>query len=187
MTRSADGHWAAAVASVRPGDGYVFRLDNATERIDPRCPDIAIDSSHSIVPPPYTFTHDRVSVPAERAVYYELLVGRFTPEGTFAAAAERLGYLHALGVTVVELMPVAHSCGSAREWGYCPRAPLAVRPELGGSVGLKRFVDAAAGYGMAVAVDVVFNPWVTARVGREDEFKRQVLDLAAASDVFAQR
>ena len=141
------------------GDGYVFRINDNDDllSIDPRGRDIAIDNSCSVVPQPYTFKHARHTVAKEHAVYYELLVGVFTPEGTLEAAASKLAYLHDLGVTVVELMPVMHSCSSYRDWGYCPRAPYAVRPELGGSIGLKRFVDAAAGYNMSVALDIVYN------------------------------
>ena len=134
--RSANGStwwWSGTVEGVIPGDGYLFRINGNDNflAIDPRGRDIAMDSSCSVVPPSYTFTHARYTVAKEHAVYYELLVGAFTPEGTLDAAAEKLGYLHDLGVTVIELMPVMHSCSSFRDWGYCPRAPYAVRPELG--------------------------------------------------------
>jgi 1,4-alpha-glucan branching enzyme len=164
LSRDDQGTWAAKVAGVVPGDGYVFRINNQSSRIDPRCTDvwhtgreISINSSWSVIPPKYTFRNEKVIIQREMAIFYELFVGQFTAEGTFDAAIGKLGYLSALGVNVIELMPVMHSCSGSRDWGYCPRAPFAVRPELGGSLGLKRFVDAAADFGMAVALDVVFN------------------------------
>ena len=158
-TSSTSWWWSGTVGGVAPGDGYVFRFngDDSLTAVDPRGRDVAADGSCSVVPPPYTFAHPKVAVAVEKAVYYELLVGVFTPEGTLDAAARKLGYLHALGITVIELMPVMHSCSGFRQWGYCPRAPFAVRPELGGSLALKKFVDAAASFGMAVALDVVYN------------------------------
>ncbi|MEU3214907.1 malto-oligosyltrehalose trehalohydrolase [Streptomyces sp. NPDC006971] len=90
------------------------------------------------------------------AVLYELHIGTFTPEGTFDAAAARLGHLTALGVTHVSLMPVCPFPG-ARGWGYDGVAPWAVHEPYGGPLGLKRFVDAAHGLGLAVVLDVVHN------------------------------
>ena len=157
--RSGKWWWSGTVEGVVAGDGYLFRINENDKflAIDPRGRDIAMDSSCSVVSASYTFKNARHTVTKPYAVYYELLVGVFTPEGTLEAAAEKLEYLRDLGITVIELMPVMHSCSSFRDWGYCPRAPYAVRPELGGSLGLKRFVDAAAGYNMAVALDVVYN------------------------------
>ena len=156
------GVWVGEVAGMLPGDGYVMgvhgqRTGGQADRIDPSCTDISIDSSHSIVPASYTWRNPRKSVPQAEAVIYEMLVGAFTPAGTLQAAAEKLPYLAELGITVVELMPVMHFCGDSDSWGYCPRAPFAVRPELGGSLGLKRFVDAAADLNLSVAMDLVWN------------------------------
>lgn len=163
LSAAADGVWSAAVEGVKPLDKYVFELNGSDHPwIDPRCNDIALDGhSASVIPAPFVWSHPRVTIPPSHAIIYELMVGRFTPEGTFDAAIAKLPYLAELGFTVVELMPVMHSCGDEgvgnREWGYCPRAPYAVRPELGGAAGLRRFVDACAGLGMAVVLDLVWN------------------------------
>ena len=87
---------------------------------------------------------------------YELHVGTFTPEGTLDAAAARLGHLVDLGVTVVELMPLAPFPGR-HGWGYDGVAPYAVHEPYGGPEALQRFVDAAHGRGLGVCLDVVYN------------------------------
>ncbi|MGF1521640.1 MAG: malto-oligosyltrehalose trehalohydrolase [Leptolyngbyaceae cyanobacterium] len=89
-------------------------------------------------------------------VIYELHIGTFTPEGTFAAAIERLADLKELGVTAIEVMPVAQFPGD-RNWGYDGVYPYAVQNSYGGPVGLKQFVDACHGLGLAVVLDVVYN------------------------------
>ena len=90
------------------------------------------------------------------AVIYELHVGTFTPEGTLDAAAERLDHLVRLGVTVVELMPVAAFPGQ-HNWGYDGISLWAVHEPYGGPEALKRFVDRCHGAGIAVWLDVVYN------------------------------
>ena len=134
------------------GDEYTFLVDGL-ERIDPSCVDVNVNSTRSVVPRDYAWRNQRKTVPLHQSIYYEMQIGSFTTEGTFAAAAEKLPYLARLGITVVELMPVMHFCGDADSWGYCPRAPYAVRPELGGSYGLKSFVDRAAGEHMRGSIE----------------------------------
>ncbi|MFB8280603.1 malto-oligosyltrehalose trehalohydrolase [Nocardia colli] len=90
------------------------------------------------------------------AVFYEMHVGTFTPDGTFDSAIERLDYLVDLGVTVVELMPVNAFDGS-HNWGYDGVLWYAVHEPYGGPDGLQRFVDACHARGLAVALDVVYN------------------------------
>lgn len=89
-------------------------------------------------------------------VIYELHVGTFTPDGTFAAAAERLRTLASLGVTAVEVMPIAEFPGS-RNWGYDGAALYAASSAYGGPYEFARFVDAAHAAGIAILLDVVFN------------------------------
>ena len=89
-------------------------------------------------------------------VLYELHVGTFTEAGTLDAAAERLMALRDLGVTAVELMPVAQFPGE-RNWGYDGVFPYAVQHSYGGPAALKRFVDRAHGLGLGVVLDVVYN------------------------------
>ena len=87
---------------------------------------------------------------------YELHVGTFTPAGTFAAAIDRLDYLVDLGVTAIELMPVADFPGQ-RNWGYDGVLLYAPDRAYGGVAGLKRLVDAAHARKMMVFLDVVYN------------------------------
>ncbi len=89
-------------------------------------------------------------------VIYELHIGTFTPAGTFDSAIQKLDYLKQLGVTVVEIMPVA-ACPGARNWGYDGVSPYAVQSNYGGPEGLKRFVNAAHRLGLGVMLDVVYN------------------------------
>ena len=88
---------------------------------------------------------------------YELHVGTFTREGTFDAIVPRLAALVELGVTAIELMPVAQFPGE-RNWGYDGVFPYAVQHSYGGPEGLKRLVDACHAAGLAVCLDVVLQP-----------------------------
>jgi maltooligosyltrehalose trehalohydrolase len=94
--------------------------------------------------------------PLASGIVYEMHVGTFTPQGTFDAAIEKLEYLVELGVTHVELMPVAAFEGK-HGWGYDGVALFAVHEPYGGPDGLKRFVNAAHAKGLAVLLDVVYN------------------------------
>lgn len=89
-------------------------------------------------------------------ILYELHVGTFTPEGTFDGVIGKLAYLKSLGITAIELMPVAAFPGT-RNWGYDGVSPYAVQASYGGPEGLKRLVNAAHGAGLAVVLDVVYN------------------------------
>ncbi len=94
--------------------------------------------------------------PFERSIFYELHVGTFTPAGTLDAIIEHLPKLRDLGITTIELMPLAQFPG-ARNWGYDGVYPYAVQNSYGGPRALQRFVDAAHAHGLSVAVDVVYN------------------------------
>jgi maltooligosyltrehalose trehalohydrolase len=89
-------------------------------------------------------------------VIYELHVGTFTPEGTFTAIIPHLEELTELGITPLELMPVAQFPGD-RNWGYDGVYPYAVQHSYGGPAGLKRLVNACHRQGLAVVLDVVFQ------------------------------
>jgi maltooligosyltrehalose trehalohydrolase len=97
-----------------------------------------------------------ISVPLPELVIYELHVGAFTPAGTFQAAAARMPELAELGVTAVELMPVATFPGE-RGWGYDGVLTFAPHRAYGGPQGLAHLVDAAHAAGLAVILDVVYN------------------------------
>lgn len=94
--------------------------------------------------------------PWHELVFYELHVGTFTPDGTYAAAIERLDDLAQLGITAVELMPLAQPAG-VRNWGYDGALPFAPQRAYGTPDELKAFVDAAHARGLCVFLDVVYN------------------------------
>jgi maltooligosyltrehalose trehalohydrolase len=105
----------------------------------------------------FSWTDQNWKPPAfERSVFYELHVGTYTPAGTFDAVIEHLPELADLGVTTIELMPVAQFPG-ARNWGYDGVYPYAVQNTYGGPRGLQRLVNAAHAHGLGVALDVVYN------------------------------
>src|SRR5215203_4424754 len=157
MEREDRGVWRGSVEGVAAGDDYLLVLDGERERPDPRSrfqphgvhgPSRLVD----LGPPP-----DRFATPAlEDLVFYELHCGTFTPEGTFDAAIGRLGHLRELGVTAVEVMPVAAFPGD-RGWGYDGVALYAVHAAYGGPAAFRRFVDACHAAGLAVILDVVYN------------------------------
>ncbi len=92
----------------------------------------------------------------EQYIIYELHVATFTPQGTFDGVVSRLDYLCELGITAVELMPVAQFPGT-RNWGYDGTFPFAPQNSYGGTDGLKRLINACHGKGLAVILDVVYN------------------------------
>ncbi|NJO80336.1 MAG: malto-oligosyltrehalose trehalohydrolase [Cyanobacteria bacterium RM1_2_2] len=96
------------------------------------------------------------SIPLEKTVVYELHVGTFTPEGTFEAIIPRISELLELGVTAIELLPIAQFPGS-RNWGYDGVYLYAVQNSYGGVTGLKKLVNACHQQGLAVILDVVYN------------------------------
>ena len=94
--------------------------------------------------------------PFKAAFSYELHVGTYTPEGTFDALIPHLAYLADLGITTIELMPVAQFPGS-RNWGYDGVYPFAPQNSYGGPAALHRLVESAHAQGLAVTLDVVYN------------------------------
>jgi maltooligosyltrehalose trehalohydrolase len=158
MTR--DGEEWVARTDAPDGTAYSFSLDGGPSRPDPRglrLPDGPHGPSALYDPDAFAWTdHGWRGVPLEGAVLYELHVGTFTPEGTLDAAVKRLGHLADLGISVVELMPVAPFPGR-HGWGYDGVAPYAVHEPYGGPEALQRFVDAAHGLGLGVCLDVVHN------------------------------
>ncbi len=159
MTR-ADGGWWAHEGDLPPGTDYAFVLDGEGPLPDPRSP----WQPAGVHGPSRTVDHAAFAwtdagwqpPPLAGGVLYELHVGTFTPAGTFEAAIERLGHLVDLGVTHVEVMPVAAFPG-VHGWGYDGAHPWAVHAPYGGPDGLKRLVDACHGRGLAVLLDVVYN------------------------------
>lgn len=159
MSRDEQGYWRATVSGVEPGACYFYRWDGETDRPDPVsfCQPQGVHGPSQVVDQAFAWTDAQWRSPAlEQWVMYELHVGAFTPEGTFDAIIPRLPELRALGVTAVELMPVAQFPGE-RNWGYDGVFPWAVQHSYGGVEGLKRLVDACHREGLAVILDVVYN------------------------------
>jgi maltooligosyltrehalose trehalohydrolase len=153
------GYFHTVAEGVSPGARYCYRLNNEKERPDP-----ASRYQPSGVHGPSQVTDNRfgwndcrwAGLPLERYVIYELHVGTFTPQGTFDAIIPRLSTLKDLGVTAIELMPVAQFPGE-RNWGYDGVYPYAVQASYGGPVGLKALVRACHELEIAVVLDVVYN------------------------------
>jgi len=159
MRASEDG-WHGA--RVRGGAGlrYSFELPHSLRVPDPASrfqPDDAAGASEVIDPTAFVWTDAGWrGRPWEEAVIYELHVGAFTPGGTFAAAAEKLPYLADLGVTAVQIMPIADFPGR-RNWGYDGVLLFAPDSAYGRPEDLKAFVNTAHRLGLMVFLDVVYN------------------------------
>jgi maltooligosyltrehalose trehalohydrolase len=160
MLPEADGWFALDYDSVPIGSRYCFRLPDGLKVPDPASrfqPQDVHGPSELIAPEAYEWRDDAWrGRPWEETVLYELHVGSFTPEGTFAGVQRRLDYLAGLGVTAIELMPVSDFPG-ARNWGYDGVLPYAPDSHYGRPEDLKALIDAAHARGLMVFLDVVYN------------------------------
>jgi alpha-amylase len=160
LERDWGGYFQAAVAGVGAGARYRYVLDGNVERPDPTScfqPDGVHGHSQVIDHRAHPWQDaDWKGVAKSDLVIYELHVGTFTEQGTYTAAIERLDEIRQLGVTAVELMPVAQSSGRWN-WGYDGVNLFAPRNSYGTPDDLKTFVDACHARGLAVILDVVYN------------------------------
>jgi maltooligosyltrehalose trehalohydrolase len=161
MESEDDGWWVAEVSPPPAGSEYAFYVDKE---------DLALPDPRSMRQPHGVHGASQVvdltafawsdagwqAPPLKSGVVYELHVGTFTPEGTLDAARGKLDWLRELGVTHVQLMPVAAFPGK-QGWGYDGVDLFAVHEPYGGPEALQRFVDACHAQGMAVLMDVVYN------------------------------
>ncbi|WP_404783478.1 malto-oligosyltrehalose trehalohydrolase [Altericista sp. CCNU0014] len=159
MKQIEPGYWQVSATNITPGTRYIYQLDGRLERPDPASqfqPE-GVRGASEVVDRAFAW-HDRdwAGVALEDFIIYEVHVGTFTPEGTFDAIIPRLVRLQELGITALELMPVAQFSGD-RNWGYDGVYPYAVQNSYGGPQGLKRLVDACHQQGIAVVLDVVYN------------------------------
>jgi len=158
--RPADWGYFELEIPVRAGDRYFYVVDGQKPVPDPVSrflPDGVHGPTEIVDPDAFQWTDQNWDgVPYQKAIFYELHVGTFTQEGTFAAAIAKLPYLKRLGVTMIELMPVAAFPGT-RNWGYDGASPFAVQNSYGGPNELKKFVDSAHAIGLGVTLDVVYN------------------------------
>ena len=159
LVRDARGYHEALVDDIGPGARYYFRFPSGQRFPDPasRFQPEGVHGPSEIVSRSFDWTDEDWSTPdLADFVIYELHVGTFTPDGTFDGVIQRLPYLQELGITAIEVMPIAQFPGS-RNWGYDGVFPFAVQNTYGGPDGFKRLVDAAHAQGMAVVLDVVLN------------------------------
>ena len=159
MTALAGGWHEIEVPGMRAADRYAYLLDDGREVPDPASrfqPEDVHGPSELVDLDAYRWRVAWAGRPWHEVVLYELHVGTFTPQGTFAAAIEKLDHVAGLGVTAIELMPVAEFPGR-RNWGYDGVLLFAPDASYGRPEDLQRFVDAAHARGIAVLLDVVYN------------------------------
>jgi maltooligosyltrehalose trehalohydrolase len=161
MTPQAHGWWRTDVEDASHGDAYGFLVDDDPKLYpDPRSgwqPDGVHGASRVLDHARFQWDDRNWSpTPLSKAIVYELHVGTFTGQGTFAAVEEKLAYLRDLGVTHVELMPV-NSFPGRWGWGYDGVALYAPQEQYGGPEALKHLVNACHAAGLAVLLDVVYN------------------------------
>lgn len=155
------GWWTLCVESAECGDDYAYLLDDdPTPYPDPR----SLSQPNGVHGMSRLYDHSAFQwhdenwrgSPKAGAIIYEIHVGTFSKEGTFDGAIPHLDYLKQLGITHVELMPIAEFAG-ARGWGYDGVSIFATHEPYGGPEALKRFVDACHARGLSVLIDVVYN------------------------------
>jgi malto-oligosyltrehalose trehalohydrolase len=160
MERAEGGFVALELRGLRPGDRYAYRIDGEITVPDPASrfqPEDVHRPSELIDPAAFDWSDAAWrGRPWEEAVIYELHVGAFTREGSFAGVERRLDDLAELGVTALELMPLAEFPGR-RNWGYDGALPFAPDCAYGRPENLKRLIDAAHRRGLMVMLDVVYN------------------------------
>jgi maltooligosyltrehalose trehalohydrolase len=159
LQRGEKGYFHAVVEGLEPGCRYFYRLNGEKDVPDPasRFQPQGIHGPSQVIDSRFPWNDAQwCGLPLRDYVIYELHVGTFTLEGTFEAIIPYLDELKNLGITALELMPVAQFPGG-RNWGYDGAYLFAVQNSYGGPQGLKRLVDACHQRGLAVVLDVVFN------------------------------
>ena len=160
MMRDEYGYWQASVPTIYHGQRYCYLLNGQKSYPDPASfwqpegvgePSAVVD--HSLYQWGDNTWHGPIQ---EELIIYELHVGCFSPQGNFDGVLSKLDHLLNLGITAIELMPVAQFPG-LRNWGYDGVFPYAVQVFYGGVEGLKRLVDSCHQRGISVILDVVYN------------------------------
>lgn len=159
LTRGADEYYSGVVDGVPPGARYFYRLDDNRRRPDPasRFQPMDVHGASQVVDRKFAWTDGGWrGRPITDYVIYELHIGTFTPEGTYLAAIEQLDDLVELGITALQIMPVAQ-CPGERNWGYDGVYQYAPAYAYGPPQDFKLLVDACHARGLAVVLDVVYN------------------------------
>jgi maltooligosyltrehalose trehalohydrolase len=159
MQTTERGYFQVDVAGLAFGSRYLYCLDNGQQRPDPasRFQAEGVHGPSQVVDLHFDWQDQSwKGLPLQAYLIYELHVGTFTDEGTFDAAISQLDALRDLGITAIELMPIAQFPGD-RNWGYDGVYPYAVQNSYGGPLALKRLVQACHDRGLAAVLDVVYN------------------------------
>ncbi len=160
MDKDDDGYWRLETDKIKPGTRYLFRLDEHLDRPDPAShfqPEGVFGNSALVDHSSFVWKDtDWSGINLKDTIIYELHVGAFTQEGTFAGAMKRAKELSRMGITAVELMPISQFSG-ARNWGYDMVLPFAVQNTYGGPDQLKKLVQEFHENGIAVILDVIYN------------------------------
>jgi maltooligosyltrehalose trehalohydrolase len=160
MQKSDSGYFETTIKTLQRAARYFYRFADGRDFPDPASrfqPEGVHGPSQVIDLKDFKWTDSSWrGFKLERSVIYELHVGTYTQEGTFEALIPHLAGLRDLGITTIELMPVAQFPGS-RNWGYDGVQPFAPQNSYGGPRGLQKLVNAAHAHELAVALDVVYN------------------------------
>lgn len=172
MLKQDFGYWFLSTNEIAEGDEYSFEISKFSEggqilsqneslnRADPAAAfqEKGVDgNSTAINLKTFPWTDESwKGIPIENYIIYELHTGTFSPSGDFKSIEEKLDYLLDLGITAIELMPVAQFPGN-RNWGYDGVFPFAVQNSYGGPIALQHLVNACHKKGLAVILDVVYN------------------------------
>ncbi len=162
LVNEGGGTWSVDINGAQPGQEYKYRINNSSDKRDPRARRVTSSSGNSIIYDTEAFDWGGTSIPEpwrNDLVIYQMHVGTFagyTPPATFDHAITRLDHVKKLGISAIKLMPVNEFPGG-RSWGYNPSDLFAVESDYGSADAMKRFVKACHERGIAVFVDVVHN------------------------------
>ncbi len=169
------GYWCITTDKIKDGD---FRLSNDKELPDPASisqPNGVHEASQALEITNFSWSDSYWNnIPPEDYIFYELHTGTFISEGTFAALEEKLDHLKELGITAIEIMPVAQFPGN-RNWGYGVY-PFCVHSSYGGVKSLKHLGENCHSHGLAVVLDVVYN-----RMGPEGNYLGEYTTFAGSA------
>ena len=161
LQRQPFGYWQADCPGLKPGDRYLININGKRSYPDPA----SLSQPEGVHGPSACINLKEIreirdnkwkGIMTHDLIIYELHVGTFTPEGSFQAIHAKLDYLKELGVTAIEIMPVAAFPG-IRNWGYDGVFPFAVQQSYGGAFELAKLIRACHQKGLAVILDVVYN------------------------------
>jgi maltooligosyltrehalose trehalohydrolase len=159
LIRQQHGYATLTTNQLKPGDKYWFKLDGR-QSPDPASlyqPDGVHGPSGAFDVKAFKWTDDNwQNIALSDYIFYELHTGTFTADGTFKGIEEKLDYLLSLGITAIEIMPVAQFPGE-RNWGYDGVFPFSTQNSYGGPAALQALVNACHNKGLAVVLDVVYN------------------------------